>query len=346
MTGLSRVYVGCYGDAEQATIHAFDFDAEAGVLAPLQSLSGVANASYLLPGGDKLYAVSETSEGEVCTLAVDPQGRLALLNRVGSGGDSPCYLSRAGSGGGPAGGALLVANYFGHNAALLPLDHDGLVQPLAFEVRHHGASGVNAERQDAPHLHSITPSPDGRYALVCDLGRDEIAVYRIDGTTLLPHGVAATAPGDGPRHLVFDAADRFVYVVGELTSTVLVYAWHDGGLEHRQTVSSLPAGFAGDNTGAELQLSPDGRFLYASNRGHDSIAVFRVNDGQLEAAGHAACGGRMPRNFALSPCGRWLLVANQAGGVLVLFSRDVASGALTPAGEAIAVDRPVCVKFA
>ncbi|GHD68556.1 lactonase family protein [Jeongeupia chitinilytica] len=343
MTGSSRVYVGCYGDAEQATIHAFDFDAEAGALLPLQTLAGIANASYLLPDGDMLYAVSETAEGEVCTLAVDPSGRLSLLNRVGSGGDSPCYLSRTG----PAdGGALLVANYFGRNAALLPLSVDGRVQAVASEVRHQGASGVNAERQDAPHLHSITPSPDGRYALALDLGRDEIAVYRIDGTSLVPHGTAATAPGDGPRHLVFDRAGRFAYVVGELTSTVLVYTWHDGVLEHRQTVSSLPAGFAGDNTGAELQLSPDGDFLYASNRGHDSIAVFRVNDGLLEAAGHASCGGQMPRNFALSPCGRWLLVANQASGSLVLFVRDAASGALTRSGTTVAIDRPVCVKFA
>ncbi|WP_432719588.1 lactonase family protein [Jeongeupia wiesaeckerbachi] len=338
MNGQPRVYIGCYGDAEQATIHAFAFDASQGRLLPLQRLAGIANASYLLPVDGQLYAVSETGEGEVCSLAIDAAGCLSLLNRVPSGGDSPCYLSRSGN-------VLLVANYFGHNAALLPLANDGQVQAMACEIRHQGASGVDAERQDAPHLHSITPSPDGRFALVCDLGRDEIVVYRIDGQQLLPHSVATTAPGDGPRHLLFDAAARFVYVVGELSSTVLVYAWQDGVLEHRQTLSSLPDDFHGDNTGAELQLSPDGAFLYASNRGHDSIATFRVVDGLLEAAGHTPSGGQMPRNFALSPCGGWLLVANQASGNLALFARDTAGG-LMPAVLDIQLDRPVCVKFA
>ncbi|BCL75954.1 3-carboxymuconate cyclase [Jeongeupia sp. HS-3] len=340
MTGPTRIYLGCYGDADEATIHVYDFDATSGQMAPLQQFAGIVNASYVLPdvANARLYAVSETGEGEVCALAIGSDGRLSLLNRQASGGDSPCYLSKVGN-------ALLVANYFGHNAALLPLAADGLVLPMAGEVRHNGASHVNAERQDAPHLHSITPSPDGRYALVLDLGRDEIAVYRIDGQQLVPHGQTATAPGAGPRHLVFDAAGRFAYVVNELTSEIAVYAWHDGQLEHRQTISSLPVGFEGDNTGAELQLSPDGTFLYASNRGHDSIAIFRVVDGLLEAAGHVPCGGQMPRNFALSPCGRWLLVANQASGVLVLFARDIASGALTQTAMSAKLDRPVCVKF-
>ncbi|MBM3116884.1 lactonase family protein [Jeongeupia naejangsanensis] len=338
MNGQPRVYIGCYGDAEQATIHAFAFDADHGRLLPLQQLAGVGNASYLLPADDRLYAVSETATGEVVALAVDADGRLSEINRVSSGGDSPCYLAKTGN-------ALLVANYFGHNAALLPLTVEGQVRKIVSEVRHQGASGVDVERQDAPHLHSITPSPDGRFALVCDLGRDEIVVYRIDGQQLLPHGVVSTAPGDGPRHLLFDAAGRFVYVVGELTSTVLVYAWQDGALVHRQTISSLPAGFAGANTGAELQLSPDGAFLYASNRGHDSIATFRVADGLLEVVGQTHCGGQMPRNFALSPCGGWLLVANQASGNLALFAR-AADGVLTQAPLDVQLDRPVCVKFA
>lgn len=355
--GRSRIlYVGSYGEASEPTLHVCSFDEETGTLALVQQLAGVEHASYLAvrPGGRVLYAVSETSEtsgrpgGSAAAFAIDPPtGKLAPLNgRPLTHGAHPCYISTD-----REGRAALVANYSGGSVALLPIGEDGRLKEAAAVVRHEGELGPNKGRQESPHPHCIVPHPEGGYAYVPDLGTDSIVIYRFDpaGLTLTKHGECAIHAGAGPRHLVFHPRLPVAYVINELDSTVTwLRADADSGkLEAGPAVSALPDGFAGESYAADIHLSPCGRFLYASNRGHDSIAVFAADqkDGTLAVIGHVPCGGRTPRNFALSPDGRWLLAASQDSGVVTVFAVDAESGNLKPNGSTLRLPKPVCVRF-
>lgn len=360
-TATRFVYVGTYTRlGQRATgsegIYVFRMDPQTGALEPVASLGGVENPSFLAvnPALGCLYATNEVAEiggeggGAVSAFAIDrPTGGLSLLNRQPSGGAGPAYVSLD-----PAGRWVLVANYAGGSVAVLPVQADGRLGPPAATVQHFGRS-VDARRQEAAHAHCIITDPAGRHVLVADLGLDRVLVYRLDPRrgTLSPHepAWAATRPGAGPRHLAFHPNRRYLYLVNELDSTVTAYAYDGrrGVLQELQTLSTLPAGFSGANTGADLHLAPSGRFLYTSNRGHDSIAVYAVDGrtGALSAAGHVSTQGRTPRNFAIDPTGTFLLAANQDSGTIVTFRLDPATGSPVPAGQVTAVPAPVCVQF-
>lgn len=335
-------------------IHVLRLDAASGRLALTSTVERAVNPSFLAlhPSGRFLYAANETGEfqgeptGAVSAYAIQESGSLTLLDQQASGGAHPAYLSVHGSG-----RNLLVANYGGGTVAVLPVREDGRLEPASDIARHRG-SGPSRERQDAPHPHAILPDPSGRLAYAADLGIDRVLAYELDPAAgkLAPRDdLAATlAPGSGPRHLAFHPGGRFAYVVNELDSTVTVLAIaRDGALEPTQTVSVLPGGWEGENLSAGLHVHPSGRFVYASNRGHDSIAVLTTGEdgGQLELVAHEPARGQIPRGFALDQTGRFLVVANQTSGTVTAFRVDAATGRLEWTGQQVEVPSPVLVLF-
>ena len=299
-----------------------------------------------------LYAVGESSasDGSVNAFLIDrTTGKLTLLNRQSSGDAGPCYVSvdRTGK-------CVLVANYGGGSCAALPVRNDGSLGEASSFIRHAG-SGADQARQARPHAHSINPSPDNRFALAADLGLDKILVYKLDPAkaALAPNDppFAKVAPGSGPRHLAFHPAGKFAYVINEMLCTVTAFSYEPGQgvLREIQNVSTLPGGKSvkpGYST-AEVQVHPNGKFLYGSNRGHDTIAVFAIDQakGTLELIGNEPTQGKMPRNFGLDPAGAWLLAANQDSNNVVVFSVDPGTGKLKPTGQVVEIGSPVCVKF-
>jgi 6-phosphogluconolactonase len=350
------VYVGTFTERPLGRadgIYVLRFDVETGALTPVQTVSEVPNPAFLSLDAHqrRLYAANEVPDGGVSAFARDARsGTLRLLNRQSSHGSGPCYVSVDASG-----RFVLVANYAGGTIAALPIGEDGRLDPASDGVRHQGSS-INPRRQEAPHPHMIASTPDGHYVLATDLGTDQILVYRLEAATgqLLPNdtgpAVAAAEPGAGPRHFAFAPNGRVVYVINELASTLTVFAYDGacGELIPLQTVTTLPAGFTGESWCAHVAVSPDGRFVYGSNRGHDSIAIWAVDDasGKVTPVWHEPTQGKVPRNFALDPTGAWLLAANQESDSIVVFRRDAETGKLAAAGEALAIPSPVCVVFA
>ena len=263
-------------------------------------------------------------------------GQLTFLNRQSSEGAGPCHLSVD-----RTGRVVLVANYASGSAAVLPVGGDGRLGEASEKVQHQGSS-VNPQRQEGPHAHSITPSADNRFALVADLGLDRIMVYRLDSSAgrLTPNDPpwAAVNPGAGPRHLAFHPTLPLVYVVNELGNTVTAFAWEArrGALQEAQTISTLPPDFRDTSYGADVHVAPSGRFLYASNRGHDSIAIFSIDraTGLLSAVAHQPTLGKWPRNFVIDPTGNWLLAANQESDSVVVFRIEAETGRLSSVGPA------------
>jgi 6-phosphogluconolactonase len=352
-----RVYIGTYTQRGSEGIYALRLDLASGSLTPEGLAAKAENPSFLAihPSGRFLYAVGELGDfagqrsGAVSAFSIDPSsGRLALLNQKPSHGAGPCHLvvDRAGR-------HVLVANYGGGSIACLRIEADGRLGDTAAAVQHHGSS-VNPRRQEAPHAHSINLDAANRFAVAADLGLDKLLVYRFDAATgaLTPNDppAAAAPPGAGPRHFAFHRGGRRAYAIHEMASTLGVYDYDPerGVLAEVQTVSTLPAGFAGSNSTAEVQVAPSGSFVYGSNRGHDSIAVFAVEGerGTLRLVEHEPSGGKTPRNFGIDPSGKFLLAANQGSDSVVVFKIDPQSGALEPTGHAAAVASPVCVKFA
>ncbi len=350
------VYVGAYTEPPQGRaegISVYRFDPAAGALSLVQTVAGVANPSFLAldAGRRTLYAVNELADGGVSAFARDAEsGELTPLNREKSHGADPCYISFDSTG-----RFALVANYTGGSVAVLPIAANGSLSP-ASSVIHHEGSSIVPDRQGEPHPHMIAPTPDGRSIVVTDLGIDGLLLYRLDEATgtLQPAGqdvpAVKTAAGAGPRHFAFSPNGRILYVINELNSTLTVYAYDGeaGTLAPLQTVSSLPVGFTGENDCAHILVSCDGRFVYGSNRGHDSIAIWAVDEasGTLTPVGHASTRGKTPRNFALDPSGAWLLAANQDSDSIVAFRRDQASGLLTATDDVTATPSPVAVLFA
>jgi 6-phosphogluconolactonase len=351
-----RVYVGTYTDGKSQGIYLFELDSDTGKMTPAGLATETTNPSFLAihPNHRFLYAVNEIGEfggkqsGAVSAFAIDPaSGRLALLNQQPSGGGAPCHITvdREGK-------HVLVANYAGGSVAVLPIQPDGRLGAATAFVQHHGSS-VNRQRQEAPHAHSINLDAANRFAFAADLGLDKVLVYRFDpakGTLAANDPPAAQVdPGSGPRHFAFHPSGRFAYVINEMGSTVTAFRYHSrtGTLEPLHTLSTLPAGFAGSTSTAEVQAHPSGKFLYGSNRGHDSIAIFRIDPetGRLTTAGHQPTGGKTPRNFGIDPTGTYLLAANQGSDNIVVFRIDPETGRLTPTGQVVEVPSPVCVKF-
>ena len=347
------LYTGSYAAAAQPGIQAFTFDPDSGGLTACASFAGVTNPSYLTvhPNGRWLYAVSETSAqqdgapGAVWALRVsrDPW-RIERLNQQASGGNWPCHLLID-----PTGRWLLVTNYASGSVGVLPIGEDGALGVQTTLIQHHGR-GPHPDRQEGPHAHSSVFAPDGRFVIVADLGSDALVVYAFDPSTggLQVHAQTATRPGAGPRHMAFHPRGQALYVANELDNTVAVYDYAAAGapLHERQTLDTVPPG-APESTVADLHLTPAGDRVYVSNRGHDSIAVFDIAaDGLLSAVAIVPCGGRWPRNFALAPGERWLLVANQysdALTVLPLLQGPAPIGA--PAAQ-VPVPGAACVQFA
>lgn len=350
------VYVGTYTSGKSEGIYLFRLNISSGALDLVGTTRGVVNPSYLTLDRRRrfLYAVNEVEEfagrksGAVSAFTVDrTTGALRFLNQQPSLGGAPCYVSLD-----AAEKFLLVANYVGGNVAVLPLRADGSLGE-ATDLKQHQGSGPNRERQEGPHAHCVLPDPSGRHVYSCDLGTDKVMIYRLDAKAgkLIPNEQpwAQVKPGAGPRHLAFHPGGRYAYVTNELDSTVTAFA-HDaarGTLKEIQAAAALPADFKGANTCADIHLSPDGKFLYCSNRGHDSIAAFGVDAraGTLTFVSHTPTEGKTPRNFALDPTGALLLVANQNSDSIVTFRRDAHTGRLTPAGKVAEVPSPVCLKL-
>jgi 6-phosphogluconolactonase len=274
-------------------------------------------------------------------------GKLTPLNQQNSGGSGPCHISVDATG-----KCLLVANYGGGSIAALPIHADGSLGEAATILQHSGSS-VNTSRQTGPHAHFILPSPDNRFTLDCDLGLDKIFINHLDASAagLTPNEPPFTTvtPGSGPRHLVFSADGKFIYLINEMAGTITVfnYAVSNATLTGVQTISTLPKDFSGNNTAAEIALAPNGKFLYASNRGQDSIAAFAVDQqtGKLTFVEHQSTLGHTPRHFAIDPSGRWLLAENQGSDSVVVFALDPDTGKLKLAGQSVSIGAPVCAAF-
>ena len=287
--------------------------------------------------------------GAVGAFAVNRRsGQLSLLNQQPSGGLGPCHLALDSQG-----RCLLVANYGSGSIAALPVRRDGSLGEPGSMIQHIGAS-VNPQRQAGPHAHFIVADPQDRFALCCDLGLDQVLVYRLDPkrATLVANDppFATVKPGAGPRHLAFAPNGKFVFVINELDSTITVFAYDAkrGTLAERQTVSTLPPGHPGTNTTcAAIAVHPSGKFVFGSNRGHDSLVAFAVDakTGALNYVAHQPTGGRTPRHFAIDPTGQWLLAENQASDSVTVFRLDPRSGRLAPTGQAVEVPSPVCAVF-
>jgi 6-phosphogluconolactonase len=344
------VFIGGYSSKSAPGILAAEFDPTTGLIADLRLAAEITNPSFLAvhPNGKVLYAVSEVgSGGRVSAFAIDHRtGVLQLINSLSTEGDAPCHLSLTRSG-----KSLFVANYSGGSTISYPVDRDGSIHPRAAFIQHEQRVGHRMDRQEGPHAHGVHIDPDSRFLLVPDLGLDQVLIYRIAGNSagLKLQGYQQLPAGAGPRHLVFHPTKALAYVINELDSTVSVMGWsaQDGALQPRQRLSTLPEAFTGPNTTAEIVVHPSGRFLYGSNRGHDSIAVFGIQpeQGLLQPQGHVLSGGKTPRFFTLDPSGRWLVAANQQTGNLVVFPLDLDTGMPGPSLPPVSTPSPTCVVF-
>jgi 6-phosphogluconolactonase len=350
------LYVGTYTGKGSEGIYAYRFDPATGETRSLGLAAATDNPSFFAvdPNGRFLYAVNELDTfrneptGAVSVFAIDrASGTLKLLQQVPSLGKGPAHVSLD-----KAARYLMVANYNGGNVAVFPIGNDGRLGPHTAFVQDVGSS-VDPERQAGPHAHSIQVTNDNRFAITADLGIDKLLVYRFDATegTLTPGSppFVKVDPGAGPRHVAFATSGKFIYLVNEMASTVTVFAYKpgEGTLLRKQTISTLPKKFGGKNTAAEIVMSANGRFLYVSNRGHDSIVVFSIDpdDGNLKFLDRVPSGGKTPRHFALDPTGKWLFAANQDSDNIILFQIDQRSGRLTPTSRSLKIVSPVCVRF-
>lgn len=350
------VYVGTYTSGKSEGIYLYRLDLTSGKLTHAATARGVRDPSFiaLAPGRGNLYAVNEVEDfggkksGALSSFAIDQRtGNLRFLNHQPSLGGAPCYVDVD-----RGGRFVLLANYSGGNVAVLPIKGDGSLGE-ATDLKQDVGSSINVDRQEGPHAHCIVLDPANRFAYGCDLGTDKVMIYRFDSRRgkLIPGRMpwVQLKPGAGPRHITFHPDGKYAYVINELHATVTAFT-HDrdrGDLKEVETIPTLPADFTGENTSADIHVSPDGRFLYCSNRGHDSIAAFQIapRSGKLTFIGHQSSGGKAPRNFAIDPTGAFLLVANQKSDNIVTYRRDIKTGRLSATGHVADVPSPVCLKF-
>lgn len=352
-----RVYVGTYTGSASRGIYQATLDLATGQLQTPALAAEIVSPSFVAihPNQKLLYAVNEIADyegrktGAVTAFAIDEgTGALRVLNQQASEGMHPCHLVID-----SAGKNVLVANYSSGTVAVLPIDAGSGRLTQASTTLQHVGSSVNKQRQEGPHAHSINLDAANQFAFAADLRLDKILIYRFDSSSgsLKPNDppAAVVAPGSGPRHLAFHPTGKFAFVNNELTSTVtsFLYDSHSGAMKEILTLSTLPSGFAGDNSTAETVVHPSGRYAYVSNRGHDSIAAFQIDsaNGKLVALGQTPTGGKTPRNFNIDPTGTFLLAANQSTNDITTFRIDPASGKLTPHGTKVDVGSPVCLKF-
>ena len=352
----SFLLVGTYTSSTSEGVYVYDFNTANGETRWVD-MAKVANPSYLAvaPNGKNVFAVSEVAGerekgGMLVSFAFDKNtGKLTKLNQQSSKGKNPCYVAVD-----KTGRWALAGNYSSGSLAALPILQSGFLDSAVSAIEHSGSS-VNTDRQNEPHVHATVFSPDNKFVLVPDLGVDKIMVYAFNKKTgaLTPAAqpFVMTKPGSGPRHLTFHPNKKFVYLLEELTGSISAYRYQAkaGALQLLQNISTLPPEFMGYPGSADIHVSSDGKFLYASNRGEsNSIAIFAVNqqNGALTAIGHQSVLGKAPRNFNFDPTGNWLLVANQESNEIVIFKRDKGTGLMTDSGKRIKLGKPVCVKWA
>src|SRR5258708_826070 len=354
--GSTLVYIGTYTGAKSKGLSVSRLDTASGRLSAPELAAETKSPSFLAihPAEPWLYAVGEMGDvgpahsGSVTSYVIDRKTRqLKVLNQQPSGGGGPCHLALD-----HAGKCLLAANYGSGSVAALALRPDGSLGEPGAVIQHRGSS-VNPQLQNGPHAHFITTDPANHFALACDLGLDQVLVYRFDASrmslTANDPAFAAVKPGSGPRHLAFHPNGRVAYVINEMASTVTAFAYDAkmGTLHELQTISTLPPDFKGQSACAEIQIHPWGKFRYGSNRGHDSIAVFTVaaESGELTRVEVQPTQGKSPRHFGIDPSGRWLLAENQGSDSIVVFRLDGETGKLSATGERIEGGAPGCVAF-
>ncbi len=353
-SGKVLAFIGSYAESDTPGVYACSYDPVTGELAILDSLVGLANPTFLTVSENRhmLYAITESKDeqgnrvGSVAAIQIAKgSGKLSLLDQADTTPAPTCHitLDRQEK-------HLIVSSYHGGMVGVSPIGEDGLVGAISDLHTHVGGSGVHPA-QSQPRAHSAFIDAENRFVLVQDLGADRIYTYKweADAGKLVPHGSVNVAAGAGPRHLVFHPTAPYAYVINELNATITAFAYtsSDGQLVEQQTVSTLPSGYADDNACADIHISPDGRYLYGSNRGHDSIVVFAIDAerGTLTYVDHSSSGGGHPRNFAISPDGAYLLSANRDSNNIVTYKRDSATGKLQAAGSELTISKPVCVKI-
>lgn len=348
------LYVGTYTSGRSEGIYIYRMNPETGELAPHGVAGGIANPSYLAIDrrGQRLYAVSEVNDvsgmpgGALAAFSIDrSSGALTRINHQSTRGGSPCYVALH-----PNGGFAAVANYGSGNLSVLPINKDGGLGAAVDVVQHIGAGGEPG-RQKGPHAHCVMFDREGKHALAVDLGIDKVMIYSF-GKGKLISGKSPfyrTKPGAGPRHIDFHPSQKFVYLINELDSTLSALAWNErsGELKEIQTLPTLPEGFSGTNYPADIHVHPSGRFVYGTNRGHNSLAAFAIDpsNGRMTLIGHTLTGGDFPRNFVIDPSGRFLLVANQKTDNVLVFRINEKTGALEATGVEAKIPTPVCLKF-
>lgn len=347
------LFVGTYTSGASKGIYVYDFNAATGKTKWVSNTDSSSNPSFLTiaPDGKHIYAVNEVSRnqaGLVTAYSFNPaNGKLGFINQQSSGSENPCHINIT-----KDGKWLVVANYTGGSLASFPVQLNGSIAPFTQHIIHEG-KGINAERQEKAHVHSVFFSPDQQYLLTPDLGMDKVNVYQFNGASKKPLSAAPTPfiaiePGSGPRHLDFSPNGKFLYIIAELSGTVNVYAYNKGVTKFLQRIATHPADYKGQPGSADIHVSPDGKFLYASNRGDENnIAIFRIDGttGKLTAIGYEATRGKGPRNFSIDPTGKYLLVANQLTSTVEIFKRDKETGLLQHTGTSISIPNPVCLKF-
>jgi 6-phosphogluconolactonase len=348
----SLVFVTAFAPGDKGGIHAYTFDGKTGKLTPAPRTAGVENPFFLALSPDKkfLYSIhakefsGKDNEHVAAYAIVGRGGELKLLNRSSAEGRAACSLAVDATG-----KSVIVANYTSGSVASLPVRPDGsLGDPASFFQ--HAGSGANPKRQKEPHAHCVVVSPDNRYVFAADLGLDQILGYKLDAATakLTPNDppFAKSPPGAGPRHLAFHPSGKRLYAINELLNSVSVFEYDAGAgrLTETQTISTLPEGFKGTSHCADLKITPDGRYLYGTNRGHDSVATYRIgDDGRLSLIAIEPSLGKGPQNLAITPDGAWLICANMAGNNVAVFGIDAATGRIKSAGEPVAQTSPSCI---
>lgn len=345
-------FVGTYTQLGAEGVYTLRMNGNTGELTQVSVATGIENPSFVAldPSNEHLYAVGEVSNfdgaGAITSFSVNSAtGELTQLNQKSTGGPGPCHLMVDSTD-----SLVIVTNYSGGSVAVLPIDSDGSVGERTDFIQHEGSS-INPRRQEKAHAHSVNIDKSNARAYVCDLGMDRVFIYDIDHANgkLTPSAqpYVEEVAGEGPRHFDFHPSSSFVYVINELGCTITLYDLSDEGrLSPVQTVPTLPEGWEGENTTADVHVSPDGNYVYGSNRGHDSLVIYSIDHstGKMTYVGHQATLGEEPRNFAITPDGAFLLAENQNSGTIVTFKRE-SDGTLTATGSVIEIPAPVCIKF-
>lgn len=351
------VYIGTYtSPGKSKGIYIYRFNLASGELTPYKIVEKVVDPSFLAIDKKRrfLFAVNETEEyqgkksGAVSAFSITDDGDLKFLNKLPSLGGAPCHITVSDNE-----KYVLAANYVGGNAVVFPIEKDGNLGEF-IELIQHSGTGPNKKRQESAHVHSVNLDHKNKFAYICDLGIDKVMIYEFDDKKgkLIPNSAQAFFEGklgSGPRHFAFHPNNKFAFLINELDSTIvsLSYNHKDGTLKEIQTVSALPANYTGTSYCAEILVSPNGKFLYGSNRGHNSIAAFRIDEktGEIELISHTPTEGKYPRNFGIEPTGKFLLAANQNSDSITTFKINQTTGSLEPTGQKIQIPNPVCIKF-